>query len=121
MSVSDNFKNNIKTWVELDNKQKELRRKALLYGKEKDKIQAGIIDYMSANKLEDKDLIISDGKLKYSYSKTSESISKGYIEKQLTIFLKNPKIAKEATEFIYSNRATKSKAVLKRTIKKKKN
>ena len=119
MSVSDNFKTNIKHWVDLDNKQKELRKKALQFGKEKDKIQAGIIDYMSANKLEDKDLIISDGKLKYSYSKTSESISKGYIEQKLAIFLKNPQVAKEATEFIYSSRTTKKKATLKRTVSKK--
>lgn len=120
MSVSDNFKNNIKHWVDLDNKQKELRKKVLEYGKEKNNIQAGIIDYMSTNKLEDKELIISDGKLKYSYSKTSESFSKSYIEQKLAIFLKNPQVAKDATEFLYSSRTIKKKAVLKRTISKKK-
>ena len=120
MPVSDIFKTNIKQWIECDNKQKDLRKKALHYGKEKDKIQSGIIDYMSVNKLEDKELIISDGKLKYSSSKTSEPLSKSYIEQKLTMFLKNPQLAKDATEFLYSSRAIKTKVILKRTVSKKK-
>lgn len=124
----DTFKNNIRKWVELDNKAQryklkmdELKKEKERYENERNKIGDNVLSFMENNKLEDNEIVISDGKLKYFNSKSSTSISQKFIQERLKLYFKNEDKAKEITDFIYNGREVTLTPVLKRTKKKEKN
>ncbi len=121
----DQFKDNIRKWVELDNKAQryklkmdELKKEKEKFETERNKIGDNVLSFMENNKLEDNEIVISDGKIKYFNSKSSTSISQKFIHERLKIYFKNEDKAKEITEFIYNGRETSYTPVLKRTKKK---
>ena len=121
----DSFKNNIRKWVELDNKAQryklkmdELKKEKEKYETERNKLGDNVLSFMENNKLEDNEIVISDGKLKYFNSKSSTSISQKFIQERLKLYFKNENKAKEITDFIYSGREVTLTPVLKRTKKK---
>ncbi len=74
---------------------------------------------MDNNGIQNKDINLSDGKLKYFTSKTQSTVNKKFIENSLALYYKgNYQKAKEITDFIFSNREVTEKTVLKRTRKK---
>mgnify|MGYP001270704549 FL=1 len=118
----ENFKDNIKQWVELDNasnrykiKMDELKKKKEEFDMERNKVGDNILSFMENNKLEDNEIIISDGKIKYQQSKSSTSISQKFIIERLKEYFKDEEKAKEVTQFIYSGREVSYTPVLKRT------
>lgn len=121
----DQFKDNIRDWVKYDNmayryklKMDELKKEKEKYELERNKIQDNVLSFMENNKLENDEIVISDGKLKYFNSKSSTSISRKYIEQRLKEYFKNEDKAKDVAEFIYSGREVKYTAVLKRSRNK---
>ena len=64
------------------------------------------MDYMSSNNMRNRNILISDGKLSYSESKTTQTINKKYIIEQLTPHLKEKK-AEEVANLLYNNREVK--------------
>ena len=121
----DAFKNNIRKWVELDNKAQryklkmdELKKEKEKYEMERNKLGDNVLSFMENNKLEDNEIVISDGKLKYFNSKSSTSISQKFIQERLKLYFKNEDKAKEITDFIYGGREVTLTPVLKRTKKK---
>jgi len=124
----DTFKNNIRKWVELDNKAQryklkmdELKKEKEKYEMERNKLGDNVLSFMENNKLEDNEIVISDGKLKYFNSKSSTSISQKFIQERLKLYFKNEDKAKEITDFIYDGREVTLTPVLKRTKKKGQN
>ena len=113
-NVSNEFKGCIKRWVMIDNKQAKLRKLTSELRKEKDKVQNYILDYMSKNKMNNTNIIISDGKLSYGESKSTQTISRKYIIEKLTKYFKSEDKAEEIADLLYNNREVKSKSVLKR-------
>ena len=118
----ENFKDNIKQWVELDNasnrykiKMDELKKKKEEFDMERNKVGDNILSFMENNKLEDNEIVISDGKIKYQQSKSSTSISQKFIIERLKEYFKDEEKAKEVTQFIYSGREISYTPVLKRT------
>ena len=69
-NISDEFKIAIKKWVEIDNEQKKIRGISSNLKKEKDKLQIYITYFMDHNDMKNKNIIINDGKIQYSTSKT---------------------------------------------------
>ena len=124
----DTFKNNIRKLVELDNKAQryklkmdELKKEKEKYEMERNKLGDNVLSFMENNKLEDNEIVISDGKLKYFNSKSSTSISQKFIQERLKLYFKNEDKAKEITDFIYDGREVTLTPVLKRTKKKGQN
>ena len=74
-----------------------------------------IIPPNTTSKITDKDIIFGNSKIKYTQTKVPEGITKKRIQDRLTIFLKNENIAKEATNFIYSERESKINTSIKIT------
>ena len=118
----ENFKDNIKQCVELDNaynrykiKMDELKKKKEEFDMERNKVGDNILSFMENNKLEDNEIVISDGKIKYQQSKSSTSISQKFIIERLKEYFKDEEKAKEVTQFIYSGREVSYTPVLKRT------
>lgn len=119
MSVSPDFVTDVKQYVELDNQIKEFQDIIKKIKKDKEKVEGHILHYMTSNGLDDKDINLSDGKLRCFTSKTSSSVNKKHIENSLALFFKGDyNRAKEATEFIFSKREVTQKIKLKRTRKK---
>ena len=116
-SVSNEFKLSIKKWVDIDNKQKKLREVSSNLRKDKDKYQEYILDYMSNNNIKNKNILINDGKLCYSETKTTQTITKKYIIDKLTTYFKSSKKANDIADLLYDNREVKKKSVLKRLKK----
>ena len=120
MSVSPDFITDVKHYVELDNQIKEFQDVIKKIKKDKEKVEGHILNYMSTNGLDDKDINLSDGKLRCFTSKTSSSVNKKHIENSLALFFKGDyDKAKQATEFIFNKREITQKVKLKRTRKKK--
>ena len=121
----NDFKENVKKWVELDNKAQrykskmdDLKKEKEKYETEKNKLGETVLSFMKNNKLEDNEIVISDGNIKYFNSKSSTSISQKFIQERLKLYFKNESRAKEVTEFIYTGREVSFTPVLKRTTKK---
>ena len=118
----EDLKANVKQWVELDNasnrykiKMDELKKKKEEFDMERNKVGDNILSFMENNKLEDNEIVISDGKIKYQQSKSSTSISQKFIIERLKEYFKDEEKAKEVTQFIYSGREVSYTPVLKRT------
>ena len=112
--VNDEFKLSIKRWVEIDNKLKKVKELTSSLKKDKDKYQEYILDYMSNNNIKNKNILINDGKLSYSETKTTQSISKKYIIDKLTPYFKSKDKATKIADLLYNNREVKFKSSLKR-------
>jgi hypothetical protein len=105
--MSEYLKNNIEKLIQLENEENKHKEHINKLKKDKDEISTNIITFMERNKITDKDIIFGDSKIKYTQTKIQEGITKKRIHERLTTFLKNENIAKEATDFIYSEREAK--------------
>ena len=117
--MGDKLKDNVIRWVQFDNEINKYKSEiAVLKEKmnnittEKEKFESNIIKIMEDNKIQKKDIVISDGKIKYSQSKTANPIS--CIQK----YFKNEDKATELIDYIYKNRDINVKTSIKRTITK---
>ena len=110
------FEENIKEWVALDN-QLKLYNDKIKQLKEKrasvsDKI-VGIDDFET--KLCNKSLQISDGKLKFVYTKSSTALSFKYVEESLRKIIRNEKQVDQIIEYLRENREIKMIPEIKRS------
>ena len=118
--MSQELKNAIQKYVEIDNKMNKIKELNKSLKKERDGIDKFILNYMNENNMQNKNIILSDGKLRYVTTKTSESITKKYIQAKLSEFFNNKEKAKEITDYIYDTRNQTESVQLKRSINKKK-
>lgn len=118
--MSQELKNAIQKYVEIDNKMNKIKELNKSLKKERDNVDKFILNYMNENNMQNKNIILNDGKLRYVTTKTSESITKKYIQAKLSEFLNDKERAKEATNYIYDTRNQKENVQLKRSINKKK-
>ena len=89
MSVIGNFKTNVINWVTYDHKI-EKASKAIQTAKEKkNELAEEILDYMNKNDLKDKELKISNNRLKYQTSNKITPLTKNFIAETLKEFLNN--------------------------------
>ena len=121
MQVSQSFEDNVKKWVLLDNKIKTAQDAIRVLKKEKELAGNDMLIYIKTYELEEKPIGITGGKLKYAVSKTTISMSKNYIENRLETYFKSKTKAKEVIDYIYSNRETKEKDVIRRTKNRQNN
>ena len=109
----ENLKEYVNKLLELEQEEEKMKRISGNIKKEKDQINTLIMDFMDKNNIKDKDIILGEKKITYACSKTVESITKKLILERLTQFLQNEHTAKEALNFIYSDRSNKEKYYLK--------
>jgi len=110
-------KENLKTYVQklIELEDEEAKYKTILneIKDKKEEVSEILMNFMVSNQIQDKDIILAGKKVKYSTSKTQESITKKLILDKLTLFLKDEKHAEQATQFIYDQRNTVTKNFLK--------
>ena len=121
--ITEDFKDNVKNWVNIDDNIREHRAiiKALI--KEKKNFEKKILDYLQ--EIEVKSIDITGGHLRRNVSKTKEPIKKKLIENALYNLTKNKEKSITMTKYIMDSRPIKERINLKRTKnrgpKKKKN
>jgi hypothetical protein len=115
MSENNNLKDYIQKLVEIEKEEEKYKNICSNLKKEKENLNEHIINYLEKNKITNKDIIYGDKKIKYSLMKVQDNITKKLIYERLKIFLKSESIATDATNFIYSDRNSNQKPIIKIT------
>ena len=113
MSEVANLKDYVNKLIEIEKEEEKYKLLFANIKKEKELINNTIINFMEKNNITEKDIIFGNKKIKYSKMKVQDTVTKKLIEERLKIFLKSENVAKEATNFIYSDRNSTQKIYLK--------
>jgi len=114
MSIEkESLKPCVQKLIELDNE--EAKYKAILneIKDKKEEVSEILINILVSTQSQHKDIFLGGKKVKYSVLNTQESITKKLILDKLTMFLKDEKLAEQATQFIYDKRNIITKNILK--------
>lgn len=111
--VTRAFRDNVLRWVEIDDDIRSIRAKVKELNDEKKQFEENIISYLS--KVDEESIIIKDGKLSKSVSKTQAPLKKETIHKSLVELVGDSTKAMTMTEHIINNRETTQKIRLSRT------
>ena len=108
------FSEQIKNWVQLDNKVKVLNEELRTLRGKRNNLTNNIYDYATANNLEHAVIQISDGKLKFQNTRVTQSLTLKFIKECLEECLGNSVNTDEILEFIKSKREIKYTNDIKR-------
>lgn len=109
--MSDNFKQSILRWEELNRKIKETnlaiepyQKKIKSYKEKAGILEKKIVDYMKVNQMGGSKLELGDVVITMGETKRTESVSRDYLLKKCCEFLQNEKIAKKLVDYVYDSR-----------------
>ena len=111
--VTRAFRDNVLRWVEIDDDIRSIRAKVKELNDEKKQFEENIISYLT--KVDEESIIIKDGKLSKSVSKSQAPLKKETIHKSLTELVGDSTKAMAMTEHIINSRETTQKIRLSRT------
>ena len=121
--MPESIKKDIIKWVqcekkiiEYNKKIKELQPSISKIKEIQNELSNNILLYMENNNMTGTDIKAGDIKLKYKLSINQSSITRAFVEKRLYTFFKDEKLAKDATEYIYNDRPTITKKILKKYL-----
>jgi hypothetical protein len=113
------FKESLALYLKADNKKRDLAADMKKLNEEKKKHEKIILEFMGKQKTSTIN-VTGEGKLIRNKSETLVPLKQDHIEKALAIKLKDPKRAKDLTQYILESRDTNERINLKRTLEKKK-
>jgi hypothetical protein len=111
--VTKEFKNKVLKWLSIDDKIREHRQQTKLLTKEKKENETFILSFLE--NVGEKELAVSDGKLRRNVSKTKAPLNKASIQQALTDIVKDKTKASAMTEHIINSRPVVERVNLKRT------
>jgi|TARA_X000000950_G_scaffold147713_1_gene182319 uncharacterized membrane protein YgaE (UPF0421/DUF939 family) len=114
----DQFINDIKKWVAIDNEIKKNNENIRILRENKNNITSNICNYMDLNTIQDKRIEISDGYLKCFDKKEYSPLTFQYIEECLNKIIKNDDQVKYIIKYLKDNREIKTSKDLKRNESK---
>ena len=114
----DQFINDIKKWVAIDNEIKKNNENIRILRENKNNITSNICNYMYLNTIQDKRIEISDGYLKCFDKKEYSPLTFQYIEECLNKIIKNDDQVKYIIKYLKDNREIKTSKDLKRNESK---
>jgi hypothetical protein len=112
-TVSKEFVNSIKKWVSIDDDSKKLKEKLKLLSNEKKEVETVILSEL--DKMDEKVIEITDGKLRKNVSKTQAPLKKDHISKTIHEFTKDEQKTKDIIEYMMKSRQVVERINLKRT------
>lgn len=116
----DEFKNDIKEWVSIDNKAKILNDEMRALRQTKSDISDKINMYVDENQLDASTISISDGRLKFIETKQIQPISMKFIEKCLGECIDDISSVEQIMLYIKDSREYKINKDIKRYYNKEK-
>ena len=109
------FTESIKRWVTLDNQVKAHYDKAKELREERNDLAETIIEYVDTSGLNNTTVKISDGKLRFAPTKSTQSLTLNYIEDCLHKCLGDSTIVKQTMKYIKENREVRISRDIKRS------
>ena len=110
----EEFKEEIKQWVKIDNLMKEKTEELKVLRTEKNYIQEEILTYVEENELNTSTIQISDGTLKFNKSKQIQGLTMKYVEDCLVDLIDDVDKVKDIMKHIKTNREYKYTNEIKR-------
>ena len=111
---SQNFEDNIKKWVSLDNQMRLLNEKLREVREQKARLMEPLLEHAQENQNLNSTIQISDGKLKFAKTRVSEPLTFKYLEKSLSEIIHNPAQVKQIVDHVKQNREIKIVQEIKR-------
>ena len=111
--VTADFKKKVLKWLEIDDEIRSIRAKTKDLTTEKKQYEEFILSFLE--NVGEKELAVSDGKLRRNVSKTKAPLNKASIQKALTEIVKDKTKATTMTEHIINSRPMVERVNLKRT------
>ena len=108
------FENNIQKWVSIDNEIKRLNEKLKSLRDEKNGLNTQIISYVNTNNLNNSQIGISDGKLRFVTTKVAQPLTFKYLEDTLSQIIQNKDQASLIVNHLKNKRITKTIPEIKR-------
>tara|TARA_B110000037_G_C17069828_1_gene485372 strand:+ start:238 stop:735 length:498 start_codon:yes stop_codon:yes gene_type:complete len=112
------FKNTVKTWLELDDDIKTLRKAVNERNKKKKDLTPLILKYMQDNKIYN--LNTQSGKLKCRTSIRTKSLNNKTIKEKLINYFKNVNTGNNVADYLLKNKEKIEKVTLSRMMTRKK-
>lgn len=111
------FKEDVKTWLKLDDDIKTLNDAIKERKTKKNEITPKLLDFMEKHEIND--LNTNEGHLKFQKSLRSKPLSKKYLMDRLGFYFKNNSKSEKIVNFLYNNREKTETTNLKRIHPKK--
>jgi hypothetical protein len=109
------FEDSVKSWVQIDNQMKLLQEKVKELRDKKNDVEFQIYNYAEDNNLQNAVIEISDGKLKFSETKSTSPLSLKYVEKCLHEIVSDENVVKQIMNYIKEHREVKVDSSIKRS------
>ena len=111
------FKEDVKTWLKLDDDIKTLNDAIKERKNKKNEITPKLLDFMEKHNIND--LNTNDGHLKFQKSLRSKPLSKKYLLDRLGFYFKSEMKGEKVVNFIYNNREKSETSNIKRVYPKR--
>ena len=114
--TQDGFKDVVKEFIRIHDRLAEIRKDSTMLNKRKKKLSEVILTFMKDT---DKSFcnLGGDGTLEMRTSKTKLALKKDHITSLLQQYGNNEEQAKQVAEYLWSNKVTKERNVLKRSVR----
>lgn len=111
--VSNKFVNSIKQWVALDDRIQKLKEELKKVNNEKKEFETIVLAEL--DKMDEKVISISDGKIRKNISKSQTPLKKEHIQKTIFDFIKDESKTSEMIDQMMKSRQMVERVNLKRT------
>ena len=111
----DEFQNNIKSWVTIDNNIKCLAEQLKDLKTEKSNISNNILNYVEETDLNSTTIQINDGNLKFTKVKQTSNLTLSYVKECLEKCMSNPDDISAIMNVIKTSRSSKYNNEIKRS------
>mgnify|MGYP003984510185 CR=1 FL=1 len=108
------FEQNIQHWVKLDNQSKQLNEQMRLIRQTKNELIGNINTYVEDKNLKNCIVEISDGRLKFTQSQITQSLTLGFIKDCLSEIINDQEQVNVILNHIKERRATRINSGIKR-------
>ena len=112
--MSDEFQNNIQSWVSLDNRIKNLSQEVKNLRSQRNTLTSNIFTYAESNNLENAIIQITDGKLKFQNVKQTSPLTFRLVQETLLEFF-DDNVTEKIIDRLKNKRDTKYSYDIKRT------
>jgi hypothetical protein len=108
------FENNIKNWVVLDNEIKRTNDKLKTLRDQKNKLNVDITTHITSNNMQNSQVNIGDGRLKFTTVKIQQPLTFTYLEDTLSEIIKDKSQATTILNHLKNKRESKMVPEIKR-------
>ena len=107
--MSEQFQNNIKSWVQMDNQIKKMNAEISDLRSRRNNIQDHITSYAEENNLDNAIIEISDGNLRFNNYKQSSPLTFKYIQKCLSECISDENTVEKLMDYIKEKNSVRPK------------